>query len=105
MIDIKGINKAVLVAALFNNSKPLAAQSNCLMTVPDAQEYLDEGQTYFDYLIDRIMKIDVSGDTMYDRYNGFGAANRVVETIRKAPTEEFKLDDEEISVSSISIFK
>lgn len=48
-IDIKRINKATLVAELFNNSKPLgmgffAAKSNTKMTSEDAQKYLDRGQ-------------------------------------------------------------
>ncbi|KTD56221.1 hypothetical protein [Legionella shakespearei] len=92
-IDIKGIDKATLVAELFNNSKPLglvffAAKSNTKMTAENAQKYLDKGQTYFDYLEGRVMKIDVSGDEMdpwgYDRDNGQGSANNVVEAIRKA---------------------
>lgn len=99
MIDIRGIDKATLVAALFNNSKPVglgffAAKSNTKMTAEDAQKYLDKGQTYFDYLEGRVMKIDVSGDEMdpwgYDRDNGQGAANKVVEAIRKSQSLEFK---------------
>lgn len=98
-IDIAGIEKATLVAALFNNSKPLglgffAAKSNTLMTAKDAQKYLDKGQKYFDYLEGRVMKIDVSGDEVdpwgYDRDNGPGAVNKVVEAIRQSQSIEFK---------------
>lgn len=99
MIDITGIDKATLVAALFNNSKPLglgffSAKNNSEMTKESAQKYLDKGQTYFDYLEGRVMKIDVSGNQMdpqmYDRDNGNGAANKVVEGIKKGLSLDFK---------------
>lgn len=98
-IDISGIDKATLVAELFNNSKPLglgffAAKTNTKMTAEAAQRYLDKGQTYFDYLEGRVMKIDVSENEMdpwgYDRDNGQGAANKVVEAIKKSQSLEFK---------------
>lgn len=64
------------------------------MKAADAQKYLDKGQTYFDYLQGRVMKIDVSEDEMdsfgYDRDNGQGAASKVVEAIRKSQSMEFK---------------
>jgi hypothetical protein len=99
MINIKGIDKATLLAALFNNSRPLgmgffAAKSNVQMTTEEAQKYIDAGQKYFDYLEGRVMKIDISGDEMeprlYDRDNGVGAAARVVDTIRAAQQVAFK---------------
>lgn len=99
MIDIKGIDKATLVAALFNNSKPrglgfFSEKHNSEMTKESAQKYLDKGQTYFDYLEGRAMKIDVSGNKMdprqYDRDNGNGVANKVVESIRKGRPLGFK---------------
>lgn len=99
MIDITGIDKATLVAELFNNSKPLgmgffASGSKSPMTKEKAQQYLDRGQTYFDYLEGRVMKVDVSENTlspeMYDRDNGAGAANKVVEAIKSAQLVEFE---------------
>lgn len=64
------------------------------MKAADAQKYLDKGQTYFDYLQGRVMKIDVSENEMdtwgYDRDNGQGAASKVVEAIRKSQSMEFK---------------
>lgn len=98
-IDIKGIDKAVLVAALFNRSTFcgmgfFAPKSNTEMTAADAQKYLDKGQFHFGYLNGRAMKIGVSGDEMdpwkYDRYNGQGAANKVVEAIRNSQRLEFE---------------
>lgn len=99
MIDITGIDKATLVAELFNNSKPqglgfFASGSKSPMTKVHAQQYLDRGQTYFDYLEGRVMKVNVSENTlnpaMYDRDNGAGSANRVVEAIKNAQPVAFK---------------
>lgn len=83
MIDIKNMNKADVLAKLFNASKQqgmgvLDSSGASGMSVNEAQEILDGGQTYFDYLKGRVMKIDLSGDELspglYDRDNGTGAA-------------------------------
>lgn len=60
-INIQELDKAELVAALFNNSKPLDlgffnSKSNELMTKETAQTYLKHS-TYFDYLNGRVMKV------------------------------------------------
>ena len=83
MIDIKGMNKADVLAKLYNASHPqgmgkLFADGKD-MTVEEAQAILDSRQTtYFDYLMGRVMKIDLSGDELnpglYDRDNGHDAA-------------------------------
>ena len=82
MIDIKDMNKAEVLAKLYNASGPqgmgfLKATSN-EMTTDEAQALLDSGQDYFDYLKGRVMKIDLHGDELdpwlYDRDNGQGAA-------------------------------
>lgn len=81
MIDIKQANKAQVLAALYNASSPqgmgfLHAKS-VRMTEEEAAALLKE-RTYFDYLHGRVMKVDLSGDTLeerlYDRDNGHGAA-------------------------------
>lgn len=94
MIDITGINKAALLAALFNSSKPMglgfyAQGHNTRMTAQAAQATIDQKMHMkydFDYLQGRVMKIDISGNAMdpggYDRDNGPGAALKVVEAIR-----------------------
>lgn len=83
MIDIKGMNKADVLAKLYNASHPLGLGILCasgkVMTTEEAQAILDSRQTtYFDYLMGRIMKVDLSGDELnpglYDRDNGHGAA-------------------------------
>ena len=85
-MNISDMNKAKVLAALYNNSKPQGmgflhfdAQP---MTEEDAQKLLDSGQTYFDYLNGRVMKIDLSSDKLetwaYNRDNGENAAETVL---------------------------
>ena len=91
-IDIAGIDKAKLLAALFNASRPLGMgflQSGARNTMTDveAREILATGDgAYFDYLHGRVMKIDLSSDkvrpALYDRDNGPGAVQAVVNTLR-----------------------
>jgi hypothetical protein len=66
-IDITGLDKAELLAALYNNSQVqgmgfLQAEPGT-MTASEARRLL-EARTYFDYLKGRVMKIDLSGDTL-----------------------------------------
>lgn len=85
-MDIKGISKAKILAALYNASRPLGLghlQATAGdMTEAEAQKLLDDGQTQFDYLRGRVMKIDLSGDelrtALYDRDNGQGAAEDAI---------------------------
>lgn len=90
MVDIKGLNKAEVLAALYNNSKPLGLGFMHFdpmdMTVAEAEEILNQ-TTYFDYLKGRVMKVDLSSDDsfeewLYDRDNGKGAAQRVIDSLR-----------------------
>ena len=84
-INLLGMDKAVILAALYNASKPQGMgflQYNPRpMSIEEARELLEEG-TYFDYLKGRVMKIDLSGDTLetrsYDRDNGDGAAEKAI---------------------------
>jgi hypothetical protein len=52
------------------------------MTKEEAQQIIDAGNTYFDYLKGRVMKIDISGDSIYpgsyDRDNGQGALEKAI---------------------------
>ncbi len=90
MINIKGLNKAKVLAELYNSSKPLGM--GILQYVPgnmsesEAAELLKKS-TYFDYLKGRVMKVDLSSDEgfeeyLYDRDNGIGAAQRAIDRIR-----------------------
>lgn len=97
-IDIAGIDKAVLLTALFNASRPQGLgflQTRGDMTVERAQDYLQRlaaqpesrhGETYFDYLEGRVLKVDIGGDQLdprlFDRDNGPGAAQHAIERLR-----------------------
>ncbi len=86
MIDLKGRNKAEVLAKLYNASKVqgmgFLQAVDGQMSAYEAQKLLDEGQTYFDYLHGKVMKVDLSGDSLdpwlYDRDNGEGAAARAL---------------------------
>lgn len=85
-IDISKMDKAEVLAKLFNSSQPQGLgflQSPAEpMTADEARQLLNDGQTYFDYLRGRVMKVDLSGDFLrvglYDRDNGEGAAARAL---------------------------
>jgi hypothetical protein len=89
MIDISGIDKAEVLAALYNASKPQGMgfmhYDSSPMTAEEARELL-AGGTHFDYLKGRVMKINLGGDQLdewaYDRDNGVGAAAAVISTLR-----------------------
>ncbi len=81
-INISTMNKAEVLAALYNNAKPQGMgwlhYTNDPMTPQEAQKLLDKGQVHFDYLNGRLMKIALDSDELwpggYDRDNGPGAA-------------------------------
>ena len=85
-MNIAGISKAKILAALYNASRPqgmgFLQSKTGDMSEAEAQELLDAGHTYFDYLYGRVMKIDLSGDelrtALYDRDNGQGAAEDAI---------------------------
>lgn len=90
-LDIKGIDKAELLAALHNGTRALGMgilHDICRdMTKEEAARILAEtGQTRFDYLLGRPLKVDIGGDEMfaglYDRDAGDGAAERIVSRLR-----------------------
>lgn len=90
-IDISGLDKAEVLAALFNASKQqgmgaLDSSGKRNMTIEEARELTDQrGEQYYDYLKGRIMKVDLSKDELnprlYDRDNGHGAAARALAAI------------------------
>jgi len=90
MIDITGLDKAEVLAALFNGSKQqgmgfLDERCAADMTVEHAREILKESCD-FDYLYGRVMKIAIAGneiDTwLYDRDNGKGHAEIIINDLR-----------------------
>lgn len=84
-MNIKGLSKAKILAALYNNSKPLGLgmlhSDPKQMTEKEAAELL-ENQTYFDYLKGRVMKIHLDSDELdtylYNRDNGNDAAEKII---------------------------
>jgi hypothetical protein len=90
-VSIKGLDKAEVLAALFNASKQqgmgfLDPTGSRPMSVEDARQYTDRGGVrYYDYLRGRVMKVDLSKDEMrtglYDRDNGQGAALRALQPL------------------------
>ena len=91
-MDISNLNKAVVLAALYNGSRQqgmgfMDSRGQDQMTTEKAAELLKE-QTYFDYLHGRVMKIDLSGDDFrthaYNRDNGPEAAERIIQGLQAA---------------------
>lgn len=90
-MDITGMNKAEILASLYNRSKTqgmgVLHYQEGDMTVEEAQEMLDQGQTYFDYVKGRVMKIELSGDELetdlFNRDNGDGVCERIIEQLKQ----------------------
>ena len=97
-VSLAGLNKADVLAALYNGSKPLGmgflAFKAADMSRAEVQRMLDGGQTYFDYVQGRVMKVDLSGDELntwgYNRDNGVGAAERIIGKLRNPETTPAK---------------
>jgi hypothetical protein len=98
-VSIRGLDKAVVLAALYNNAKPRGAtfvkelSHEIEMTLEQAQEALELGDDlvrngwnspslYFDYLNGRPLKVHLGEDSFdsskYDRLWGQGAALDVI---------------------------
>jgi hypothetical protein len=94
-IPISDLDKAEVLAALYNNSKVqglgLLQAKPGAMTVEEARELLQH-TTYFDYLHGKVMKVDLSKDTLnpglYDRDNGPGAAQAVIQQLRNKGSQQ-----------------
>jgi hypothetical protein len=95
-IDITGLDKAELLAALYNNAKPRGLgfihANASTMTKEKAKEYIAQKESNgwslnFDYLEGRALKIDITKDKIfikqYDNYNGDGLAKQTIEEVSK----------------------
>ena len=90
MVDIKGLDKARVLKALYDHSH--VQGSGFLQAVPDGVVTVEHcagllaKYSYFDYLHGRVLKVDLSGDEfderLYDRDCGEGAAQRAVDSVR-----------------------
>lgn len=90
MIDISKLDKAAVLAALYNRAKPqgwgyLDYQPGD-MTIEQAREHLAK-TTSFDYIQGRVLKINLGKAELdpwgYDRDNGQGAAQRAIDALRE----------------------
>ena len=90
MIDVKGIPKAELLAGLYNRSKPQGLgfldYKAEKMSIEEAEAIIEEEGYSYDYLIGRVIKINIGRDeidpSLYDRDNGKGAAQSVVDELK-----------------------
>lgn len=91
MIDIKGLDKAEVLKALYDHSHVqglgfLQAVPDGTVTVEHCRELLEK-ETYFDYLYGKVLKVDLRHDEfneyLYDRDNGISAAQMAIDSIRK----------------------
>jgi hypothetical protein len=91
-MDISGIDKAELLAALYNGARQqglgcLNARGVFDMSPEEAAKELAANERmYFDYLHGRVMKINLRLDEMptaaYNRDNGPDAAERIIAHLR-----------------------
>ena len=91
-MNIAGLNKAEVLAALYNASHQqgmgiLHARGAREMTPEEAEVELQESwNEYFEYLHGRVMKISLQKNEVntqgYNRDNGEGAAERAVDQLR-----------------------
>ena len=121
MVDISGLDKAAVLATLFNASAPggmgflQAGFGPSIMTVEDAQQVINAGGTNrgklsFDYLFGRPLKFDLIGDEFdpwgFDRDNGgTGTASRLIEDLRasgQVNSSEIKDHREKLLVERIA---
>lgn len=91
MIDISGLDKAELLAALHAGSHPLGMgwlHEKGDLSIEEARLMIADynRDLYFDYVTGRVMKVDLNGDQLngrlYDRDNGEGACAAVVAKLR-----------------------
>lgn len=104
VVSIAGLDKADVLAALYNNAKMQGlgishAEGSMAMSREQAAHHLAGPGTWigepkgcFDYLNGRVMKVDLTGEAfdprLYDRDNGDGKAARVVANLRATGSVE-----------------
>lgn len=89
MVNIVGIPKEKVLAALYNASSPMGLGFLNYDAEPMSEEKANElllRTNSFDYINGRVMKIKLDNDmqfdeSLYDRDNGAGAAQRAIDNI------------------------
>lgn len=90
LISIAGLDKASVLAALYNAAQPqglgFLQYDPTPMSPHEARSQYGKCDDYYDYLRGRVMKVDLSKDSfdpwLYDRDNGSGAAKRVIDALK-----------------------
>lgn len=92
-ISIAGLDKATVLAALYNASRPvglgaLNPRAHQDINVHAAAQILaSEPSGYFDYVQGRVLKVDLSGDAidpvLFDRDNGGGSCAAAIDSVRE----------------------
>ena len=95
MVNIKGLNKAEVLLALWKGSHAqgmsFLGMKNGGLTLEKAKGMVDEMKEhnhslYFDYVMGHVIKCDITGDEfddrLYDRDCGEGRAAEVIEALR-----------------------
>ena len=117
MINIKDLDKAEVLYALWHNSH---AQGMSFISLPkgkftlnhardiiEERGYKPDGDNrpmclYFDYLEGHVIKCDITGDEfderLYDRDCGDGAADKAIEYVRNGNIEDIRVVPPAISV-------
>jgi len=91
IVDIRGLNKADVLAVLYSNSFSLIHTEEYSpedMTKEEAEEILSK-DTWVDYIKNRPIKVHFDKDdyiitNLYDRTNGQGSGKRAIEELRKS---------------------
>ncbi len=89
-ISLKGLEKAAVLAALYNGTRAQGLgflnYSSSSMTPEEAKLRFGPNFGYYDYVDGRVMKVNLEGEELdpwgYDRDNGQGAAERVINSLR-----------------------
>ncbi|WP_257296677.1 hypothetical protein [Endozoicomonas sp. YOMI1] len=92
-VSIAGLDKAIVLMALFNTSKPqgagfFAPRALKNMSIERAQQHTERNlHLDFDYVDGRVIKTNISGDVadtrLYDRDNGDNAGLTAIEMAKK----------------------
>ena len=118
-INIAGLDKAAILAALYNAALSIGAgvfQYNpSPMTVQEARVILSSGTTSFDYFHGRVVKVNLGQDVLdprdYNRDNGPGAAERVIDRLRQTgeimpePTSDENVVRLEARLDDVTMFE
>ncbi|XLQ19790.1 MAG: hypothetical protein ACKUBY_04315 [Candidatus Moraniibacteriota bacterium] len=89
-VSITGLNKADVLAALYNTARPQGMgfmhYDPTPMSREVAEKLLEQGK-YFDYLLGRVMKTQIEGDEIsvhgFEMDNGVGTVQQVIDELRE----------------------